>query len=536
MVAGLTSVGSIAVVPSLAQKSSIVSIDDREPGRAISKLIYGSNEIGTMDGGARSGDLDRVAGVTARRLGGNLMTSYNWVNNASNAGKDFQNANGAFLLDALGIPKGEWSKPGIVVETMHEMSLAMGAVSLVTVPIAGYVAADFNGTVPQRDAAPSSRFVPVRWSGGTQTEIDPKVANIPQFVRRLISRYGSAGTSRGIWGYALDNEPGLWAENHPRIVTTPPTIRSMVERSIIAATAIKAIDPKAMVFGPASWGATEMVNFQNAPDFNLYSRFGSFLAAYLDAFRDASERAGYRLLDALDIHWYAFSRHGTLYRSNDPKLARYILDAPRSLTEPMFREESWVSDALPSGAGEGVRLPLLPSLTKLTERWFAGTELAVTEFNYGGSESLAAGLATADALGRFGDQNVRLATHWGSIAGWLAEAYRLYRAPDDANISFGDLSLDAQHQMPGLVVYAARTRQTDRMQIIAINKTESTIIAELALRSGRKFKQVHMLGFDKDHRQSIPPADQLRPSNGAAMTATLPPLSARRFSIVLGGK
>ena len=80
-------------------------IDDREPGRPISRFIYGSNEIGTMDGGAPSGDLDRLAGVTARRLGGNLMTTYNWMNNASNAGKDYQNSNGAFLLEALGTPQ-----------------------------------------------------------------------------------------------------------------------------------------------------------------------------------------------------------------------------------------------------------------------------------------------------------------------------------------------------------------------------------------------------------------------------------------------
>ena len=533
IVGGLVSVGSsLAMGSGFAQKPATVLIDDRQPGHAISRLIYGSNEIGTMDGGAPSGDLDRIAGVTARRLGGNLMTSYNWVNNASNAGKDYQNANGAFLLEALGIPKGDWAKPGIVVETMHETSLALGAVSLVTMPIAGYVAADFNGTVSRKDAAPSSRFVPVQWTGGTETAIDPKVANIPQFIRGLIARYGSADTPRGIWGYALDNEPGLWAENHPRIVTRPTTIRSMIERSITAATAIKAIDPKAMVFGPASWGATGMVSFQNAPDFGNYSRFGSFLAAYLDAFREASDRAGQRLLDVLDVHWYAFSRHGTLYRSSDPNLARYMLDAPRSLTEPSFREESWVSDALPSGPGERIRLPLLPSLKALTERWFPGTELAVTEFNYGGAESLAAGLALADALGRFGSQGVRFATHWGSIAGFLSEAYRLYREPDEANEAFGELGLPVDHSIPGLAVYAARARQNDRLQIIAINKTGNVIETELALGSARKVRLADVIGFDADHHKIMPLDDRLG-GDGNAAGLTLPPFSARRYAIAV---
>ncbi len=60
---------------------------------------------------------------------------------------------------------------------------------------------------------------------------------------------------------------------------------------------------------------------QNAPDWGEYRRYGSILAAYLDAFRQASERDGLRLLDALDVHWYPFSDRGTLYRTEDPALA-----------------------------------------------------------------------------------------------------------------------------------------------------------------------------------------------------------------------
>jgi mannan endo-1,4-beta-mannosidase len=262
VVAGLASVGCVLRAGSgHAQSRSAVVIDDRAPSRPISRLIYGSNEIGTMDGGAPSAEFDRYARVTARRLGGNLMTAYNWVNNASNAGKDYQHANGAFLLGVLGIPQQDWTRPGIVVDTMHETSLALGAKSLITVPLAGYVAADFNGTVSPKEAAPSSRFVPIRWSGGADTDINPKRADIPQFLARLVARYGSAASDRGIWGYVLDNEPGLWAENHPRVLRTHVTIKALIERSIVAATAIKAIDPAAMVLGPASWGATEMVNF-----------------------------------------------------------------------------------------------------------------------------------------------------------------------------------------------------------------------------------------------------------------------------------
>ncbi len=136
----------LSVLPSLAraQTPHAILVADDFPGRPISPRIYGSNEIGIMDGGAPSAELDRAAGVTWRRLGGNLMTTYNWVNNASNPGVAFNNANGAFLLDALKIEGADRKRPAIVIERMHEASLAMGAASFATLPLAGFVAADFD--------------------------------------------------------------------------------------------------------------------------------------------------------------------------------------------------------------------------------------------------------------------------------------------------------------------------------------------------------------------------------------------------------
>src|SRR5690606_23414827 len=85
LAAGGLALGGVAATAQSGARWSL-RVADGGPGRPISPLIYGSNEIGTMDGGAPSATLDRAAGVTARRLGGNLMTTYNWVNNAANAG------------------------------------------------------------------------------------------------------------------------------------------------------------------------------------------------------------------------------------------------------------------------------------------------------------------------------------------------------------------------------------------------------------------------------------------------------------------
>lgn len=536
MLAGGLAAGLIGTLPAKAQSGGrwMVRISDGGPGTPISPLIYGSNEIGTMDGGAPSAELDRAAGVTARRLGGNLMTTYNWVNNAANSGKDYHQTNGPFLLDALGIDRPQWSEPARLIETMHETSLAMGAKSLVTVPLAGYVAADFDGPVPPEASAPSPRFVPIRWDPGARAgdPVVPAIADIPQLLARLVARYGGADSERGIHAYALDNEPGLWSETHPRVVTAKPTIRAFLERSLAAARAIKRADPAARVFGPVSWGASEMVSFQDAPDWNDYRQHGSFLAAYLDAFRAASEQDGIRLLDALDVHWYPYSNSGDLFRSEDPALAAALLEAPRSLTEAGFREDSWVVRALADGGGDReIGLPLLPSLRRMADHAFPGTELAVTEFNYGGAGQIASGLALADVLGRFGQQGVSFATHWGSLDGSLGDAYRLYRSPDPRGRRFGDRSHPVTVEgTPEIVAYASTSEDgKSGLQLIVINKSDAMATVDLRFEKREAPDCLSVLGFDAANPGTTALTEIPIHFDGG-LQVLLPARSARRYS------
>ncbi len=532
VVAGLAATGVIAPRGVAGAATATLRIDDRAPGTAISPWVYGSNEIGTLDGGLPSADLDRRAGVTARRLGGDLMTTYNWVNNASNPGKNWRHENGGQWLGLLGVDPEQWGAPGIVIDTMLANSQAMGAISLLTVPIAGSVAADFGGPVADAEAAPSQRFVPVRWSPGARATdpIDASVADMPQLIAWLVARHGNAASGTGFHGFALDNEPGIWSETHPRAVKKPVTIAEFLRRSIAAATVIKAIDPTAKVFGPVSWGATEFVNFQNASDWPAYSRHGNFLAAYLAAFREASERAGKRLLDVCDVHWYAYSNRGNLYRTEDPKLAAAVLDAPRSLTEPGFREDSWVARALGDGR-TGLTLPILPSLKQTVERAFPGTQLALTEFNYGGAGQLVSGLALADALGRIGASGVTFASHWGSLDGWLGQAYRLYRAPDSAGETFGSIALPTDGARPPQVtIYAARTAaNAERVQVVVINASEQQQTLDFALASARTAVAAEVLGFDAANPETAQLAEQPTPGAGGVIRVQVPPRAARRY-------
>ena len=65
-----------------------IKIDTTKDRTPISPYIYGTNQ-----------DIARDTNYTARRLGGNRMTGYNWENNASNAGNDWQHSSDNYLVD-----------------------------------------------------------------------------------------------------------------------------------------------------------------------------------------------------------------------------------------------------------------------------------------------------------------------------------------------------------------------------------------------------------------------------------------------------
>lgn len=450
-------------------------------GKAIHPTLFGANELGTMRSATPSVVGDQYSKATVRRLGGNMMTTYNWVNNAVNSGLDWQHENSLILAEFLGIPAAERGQSGAVIDYMHRNSLGIGAKSVVALPLAGYVAADADGPVAPADAAPSARFVPVSWTSTKLAEdpVDPTLADIPQLLRRLVSTYGGASSKTGIHGYILDNEPGLWSETHPRIVRERVTIASLIERSIHAAKVIKSIDPEAKVFGPASWGVTCFQTLQFAPDWPDYRQFGSFIAAYLAAFAEASEDAGIRLLDVLDVHWYPQSPSGYLIDAEDDKLAEVMLAAPRSLTESGYREDSWITDALPVSDATELALPILPSLSRLIDKWYPGTDLAVMEYNFGGPNALYAGLATADALGRMAVTGVRYSGYWGHLQGWLAEAFRLYTAPYESASGFAGRIVEVHIDEPSLASVHAAYDGT-HFHVVVINKSDNEIEFEFS--------------------------------------------------------
>jgi hypothetical protein len=475
------------------------------PGTPISPYIYGAN--------FPDWDALRLPFPLARQ-GGNRMSAYNWETNASNAGADWHHQNDAYMAPT--------DEPGFVGRTFLRDAQRHGAAAILTVPMTGYVAADKkgDGDVAQTADYLKTRFFRSEASKPGAFAYPPDTTDAVVYQDEYVAWIERIKKPAPPVWYALDNEADLWNSTHNRIWPQPPTYASFLQRSIEYARALKKAAPTALILGPVSYGWQGFRRFQNAPDANERD----FLDFYLAGMRDAGRKAGRRLLDGLDIHFYPEARGGGVRiteESRDPATARARIQTPRSLWDPTYVEDSWITQSL-----GGKAIVLLPRVRAQIARHYPGTKLAVTEYHYGGRNDISGALAQADVLGIYGRYGVYAACIWGfdpkdraTRAGFAA-----FLDLDGKGARFGDLGLGVGGETPSAdSVYAARdSKNPRRLTVVAINKTEDprTFVLKPA-------------GFvAKSARTATVTAAALeRPVRGAAtvragtITVTAPPLS-----------
>ncbi len=493
----------------------------------ISPYIYGVNQ-----------DIAPDVKVGARRLGGNRMTGYNWENNASNAGSDWQHYSDNWLIEQYG---GGGDEAGRLLNLFHEKSLTLGAYSLITLPLAGYVAKDKNGPVSPKEAAPSDRWAKVIFKKDKPFSLDPDKGDafvyLDEEVNFLVNKYGKADTATGVKGYALDNEADIWPGTHPRIHPNKTGAEEFIKKSIEASEAIKAVDPAAEVFGPASYGFNGFRTWQDAPDYyQARWKYDWYLAYYIAMMKEASDKAGKRLLDVLDVHWYPEAQgNGIRVAFSQGKAAESAearVQAPRSLWDEKYTEASWICS---SG---NCPIALIPKLKAMIGKYNPGTKIAFTEYEYGGGYHPSAGVAEADVLGIFGKYGIYMANYW--MAEWGAytlAAFRLYRNYDGEGSVYGDTNVRAKtsnHEI--MTTYAATdTKAPGVLHVILINKDlANTQTARVKVTSKTAYKTGIVWGFDRASEGKITQRAELASVKGNSFSVDLPPLSA--YHAVLSSK
>ncbi|WP_409344341.1 glycoside hydrolase family 44 protein [Paenibacillus sp. MBLB4367] len=504
------------------------SVDPSADRAPISPYIYGTNE-----------DLTGTENWTARRMGGNRLSTYNWETNASNAGDDY-----FFLSDNYvpwfygGVPwGGNMQEPGIGIAGFHQKSLDKGMFSLVTLQSAGFVANDSNGEVTAAQTAPSSRWVEVKPSKGAPFSLVPNLTDnavyMDEFVHYLVNKFGGAKTATGIKAYQLDNEPGLWGKTHMYMHPQAPGSAEVADKGIALAKAVKSVDPDAELYGPVSYGFDEMYNMHEAADWNaVKGTYDWYMDYYLDRFRVASLQEGKRLLDALDIHWYPENTAGG-YRITDSnsngnlEANKERMQAPRSLWDPSYTENTWIGQWF-SGF-----LPVIPRLQQSIDTYNPGTKIAISEYNYGGENNVYGGIAQADVLGIFGKYGVHFASFWKMVNGlkeapYITAAAKLYRNYDGNDSGFGDTKVKAEtSDIENSSIYGSVYEDSDnKLHLIVLNKNnDHAMNAVFDLAGANGYTSARVWAFD-GQSSAITEREPVAAISGNTFTYEIPKLTA----------
>ncbi len=530
LVAGVLAVTSIAQMPFAVTAvdgayNMHVSVNLAGEKKEISPYIYGINEYGNAN------NLKDVK-VNAVRLGGNRYTGYDWETNYSNAGEDWVNSSDTNIGDIT-------DGPAYGSRKLSENCQKYGVpYKITTLQMAGYVAADKNGTVSENEAAPSERWnvVKARKDGALSMtpDLEDGTVYMDEYVNYLVQTLGDASTETGIQGYSLDNEPVLWNDTHPLLHSEEVTNHELISKSIELAKVVKEIDPKAEVFGPAFWGMLPCIQIGESgngftdPEWQaVKGQYNWYMDYYLDQMKQAEEEAGTRLLDVVDVHYYA----------QDCATDEARLQAARSLYDPDYVENSWLQP------WNGQHFPFLTRLQESIDKYYPGTKLAVSEYNLGNiadegntGKSITSALAETEALGAFALNDVYFATYWGTLPDcpYVESAINLYTNYDGKGSAFGNTLVEAETEdLSKAAAFAAIDGSDDsEVTLVLSNKDkDSTQQAEIQLDgSSKDYKSAVVYAITQDSTD-IKIIDVQNDLTGNTVQVELPPLSVAQIVI-----
>ena len=486
----------------------LIQVDIAKPIGAISPFIYGSNE----DDWANP-----VRHLTIGRQGGNRMTAYNWENNASNAGSDYQNQSDDYLIKS-NVP-GEYPRRAVATAQAAKASF------LVTIPMAGYVAADKNG---DGDVNKTPNYLTVRFRQSVPAKRAPftyppnlkdKRVYQDEFVWWLEKQFPRRKPGSNIW-YSLDNEPDLWSSTHSRIHPNKLTYSEIIEKSVAMGKAIRAVAPETLIFGPASYGWGGYVNLQGAPD----AGGRDFLESYLAGVKTAEQKSGKRIVDVLDLHWYP-EVYGDGKRIVEqlasPGIAKARMQATRSLWDATFVEDSWITKSLGNKP-----INLIPRIKAKISKSKPGTKLAFTEYQYGGGNDISGAIAEADALGIFGREGVFAAALWplNGDSAFVHAAFDAFRNYDGRRSTFGDIALPVKNpDQANLGFYASKfSGVPNKLVFVITNQLGKTRSCALKL-NGQVPPFLRQFSLTSSKPKLDPSSFAVRTGHGYQLT--LPPLS-----------
>ena len=109
-------------------------------------------------------------------------------------------------------------------------------------------------------------------------------------------------------------------------------------------------------------------------------------------------------------------------------------------------------------------------------QYYPGTQIGITEYNWGAEGHINGATTQADILGIFGREGLDMAARWTTPAASTPtyKAIKMYRNYDGRRSAFGDTSVAAATPIPDDVSAFAAVRSTDgALTVMVINKVLS---------------------------------------------------------------
>jgi hypothetical protein len=514
-----------------------VKIDATASVHAISPAIYGVN----FGAGA-----DLVAlNAPVNRWGGNNVSTYSWQTNADNLDFDY-------FFESYPSSTGGAMQGG-AADDFVQTSRQAGAQAVLTVPMIGWVAklGANRGVLPSFSVAKYGAQCatdPYNSDAGDGLKPDcatPITGNDPNdayasdsataeqaWIKHLVARWGTAAKG-GLPYYLLDNEPSLWSSTHRDIQPVGVHAVDYANDVVTYSKAIKAIDPGAKIAAPEEWGWDGYFysgydqqygaahGYNDLPDRTTEMGGEDYLPWLLQRWKAAG-----RPIDMLSVHFYP---QGGEY-SDDISTATQLLRnrSTRQLWDPNYVSESWID----------APVYLIRRLKGWVQSYYyAGTPVALTEYNWGAESSINGATAQADIYGIFGREGLGAATRWTVPAASTPtyKAMQIYRNYDTHHSTFGDRSVSAGGTNPDdLAVFAATRTLDGALTVVAINKVLSgntPVKIDLAHFNGAASAKVYQLTSSN----SITPLADAAVSAGA-ISAVLPPQSITLYVLPAAGK
>lgn len=500
-----------------ARRNVPLSISCRADPRPINPMIYGSS------GG------DWTSGTTTQRMGGNPLTRYNWDLSVWNAGSDwfFENGKGLNLYAQL------------------DEGLAKGAGTALTVPLIGWVSKDASSVgFPRTRFAKQRKFddqrpvagdgyhpdgTPILPGPASDTSIPAPPELIGKWVKGLRERDQARG-KRSVQMYILDNEPTLWDQTHRDVHPEPLGYDELLDRTLRYASEVRKADPDAVIAGPAEWGwmgylysgKDRRAGAQARPDRRAHGDM-PLIPYYLTKIAEHEKRTGQHLLDVLDVHFYPTpdGLYGAKART-DPEGAALRLRTTRALWDPTYVDESWINEPI----------RLIPRLKEWVANYHPGLAISLGEWSFGADQHMSGGLATAEALGRFGQQGLDAAYYWSGPSAGTATywGFRAFRNFDGKGARFQDFSLQTS-EGGNVSLFASRDAASSKLVAVLVNREPKVAaMVRIALdgcaeiQSYRVFRYVSGSdGFSSQPAQSF---------DARTLTETLPPYSLTVLDVI----